>query len=223
VHVDDDAGLCCALAAARLGVAIVRIGGVPSSGPGRVIAHLADVLLTRSPLDDASRPATLAPERSFVIGNPLVDVVQRDARAALALAAWRRFDVAPGAYDLVVLAGHVPFADIARRLGTMASGFPLVLEAPAGYEVPGARVVTSPTFLERLSLERAARSIFTDSMRVHEEAAVLGVPCHSIGDNAPLVAVEQNLATPVTCWDRRAGLRAADALVANFARVRLSL
>ncbi len=72
-----------------------------------MIARLADVLLTRSPLDDVTRPATIAPERAFVIGNPLVDVVQRHARGALAAAAWRRYDVLPGAYNFAVLTGRV--------------------------------------------------------------------------------------------------------------------
>jgi hypothetical protein len=217
VHVDDHAGLCCALAAARLGISVVRVGGLPQSGPGRVIARLADVLLTRSPLDDPSRPGTVSPERVFVIGNPLVDVVQRHARAALNAAAWRELGVSPGGYVLVALTGEVPFAAIERALNDLAARSPVVLEAPSGYHVPGARVVSSPSFLERLSLERAAKSIFTDSARVHEEAAVLGVPCHSFGGHH----VAADVSPDVSPWDWQAGLRAADAVVANFARVRL--
>jgi hypothetical protein len=184
-----------------------------------VIARLADVLLTRSPLDEASHPATLTPERVFVIGNPLVDVIQRHARAALSAAAWRRYGVSPGGYDLVVLTGDVPPA----RLTELGARPPLILAARAGDDVPGAAVVTAPTFLERLSLERAARAIHTDSARVHEEAAALGVPCHFIGACAPPAGNERDLPTTATSWDRSAGVRAADAVVANFARVRLIL
>jgi hypothetical protein len=228
VHVDDDAGLACALAAARLGISIVRIGGAPQSGPGRVIARLADVLLTRSPMDALTRPAMLLPERVVVIGNPLVEVVERHARAALAAAAWRAYDVSPGGYVLATLTGAVPFAQIEQKLSELASRFPLILEAPSSFDVPGARIAEAPSFLERLSLERAATAIFTDSARVHEEAAVLGVPCLAVNGSAEAPEAALVCGAPrgngpdgVTPWDRRAGERASDALVANFARVRL--
>jgi hypothetical protein len=228
VHVDDHAGLCCALAAARLGISVVRVGGLPSTGPGRVIARIADVVLTRAPLGDPARPMPIAPERVYVVGNPLVDLVQRHARSALTAAAWRHYDVAPGGYVLVALAGNVAFAEIRSALSVLAGQVPLILEAPAGYDVPGARVVTRPSFLERLSLERAAKAIFTDSPRVHEEAAVLGVPCGAVNtavDTNGLGRADDNLGfrESVSAWDRQAGVRAADAFVANFARVRLPL
>lgn len=215
LHVDDHAGLCCALAAARLGIAIVRVGGIPRSGSGRVIARLADVLLTRSPLDEVTRPATVAPDRAFVIGNPLVDMVQRHARGALAAAAWRRYDILPGAYNFAVLTGKASFAEIAPRLNDLAARSRLILEAPSGCDVAGAVTVSGPSFLERLSLERAAKAIFTDSERVAEEATVLGVPCHNLQSGPELPAAAPS-------WDGPAGVRAADAFVANFARVRLS-
>ena len=49
-----------------------------------------------------------------------------------------------------------------------------------------------------------------------EEAAVLGVPCHSLDAGRELPAA-------ATSWDGPAGIRAADAFVSNFARVRLSV
>jgi hypothetical protein len=223
VHVDDYAGLCCALAAARLGISIVRVGGVPTSGPGRVVARLADLLLTRSPLDAVQQPGTLSPERVCVIGNPLVDVVQRHARPALAAAAWRRCEVAPGAYVLAVLAGIVPFSEIEPTLRGLENRGPLLIEGPPGFDVPGARTVSRLSFLDRLSLERAAMTIVTDSARVHEEAAVLGVPCQAVDRDARLSRpVDRAVPPAVTSWDDRAGERAADALMANFARVRLA-
>src|SRR5262245_34471253 len=95
-HADDHAGACCALAAARLGISVVRVGGLPRSGHGRLIARLADVLLTRAPLDDPSARGPMSPDRVVVIGNPLVEAVQRHARAALNAAAWRELGVPPG-------------------------------------------------------------------------------------------------------------------------------
>jgi hypothetical protein len=123
------------------------------------------------------------------------------------------------------LAGEVPFSELASSLGDLVSDVPVIIDAPTGYDVPGALPVAESSFLQRWSLERAAREIYTDSPRVHDEAGVLGVPCHALGG-----AVEPagcgldrrgRIGDGVTVWDRQAGLRAADVLVANFARVRL--
>jgi hypothetical protein len=99
VYDDDHTALCAALAAARQGVAMVRVGGVPRCGVGRVIARLADVLLTPSPIEHPLIDAV--PERVFVIGNPLVETIERHARAALDQAAWSRYGVSPGGYVFV--------------------------------------------------------------------------------------------------------------------------
>lgn len=219
VHVDDQAGLCCALAAARLGIAVVRVGGPPRSGAGRVIARLADVLLTRWPLDGPSHGGAVTPDRVCVIGNPLRDLVQRHARAALDAAAWREFGVSPGGYMLGVLTGNLPFVAVEGPLTDLERRFPLVLESPPGYEVPGARLVSTPSFLKRLSLQRTAKAIFTDSARVREEAAFLGVRCHTF--DLACAADSPEIEADITPRDRQAGSRAANALVANFARVRL--
>ena len=220
LHADDHASLCCALAAARLGISIVRVGGRPKGSIGRVIARLADLLLVHSPRDGDVGGAPLRPERATVIGNPLVELVQGEARAALAAAAWRHYDLAPGGYILAVLTGAVSAVDAAETLTEVMAVRPLLLEAPVGYEVPGARVVATPSFLERLSLERAAEAIFTDSERVSEEATALGVPCYAVDGSLEPAPVEPAPASQ--SWDRGASRRAADALVANFARVRLT-
>jgi UDP-N-acetylglucosamine 2-epimerase len=205
VHADDHAGLCAAIAAAQQGIAVVRVGGVPITGSGRVIARLADVLLTRSPHDAVAQPQVIAPERSAVIGDPLAEMIRRHARAALDRAAWRDAGAQPGNYVLAVLTSQPLASQVAGRVKAIAAGRPVIaVDRAAG-------------FLERLSLERAARAIVTDSRRVQQEAATLGVPCHLVeGD---LCAVAD--ASPIPLWDARAGELAARALVANFACVRL--
>ena len=217
------AGLCCAIAAARRGISIVRIGGVPATGAGRAIARLADLLLTRTATDTLKAPLNRAAERAAVVGNPLVDVVQQHARAALDAAAWRRCGVAPGNYVLAVLTGRVPLALIEPAVTDLATRNPLVLQAPARWVLPAAHRFSHLSFLERLSLERTATAIVTDSARVCEEAAVLGVPCHAVNADGvigrPSSADEPRMATS---WDGRAGERAANALTANFARLRLA-
>jgi hypothetical protein len=219
LHVDDVAGLCCALAAARRGISIVRVGDVPVSGPGRVVARLADLQLTRAPADRASWPSARGRERAVMIGNPLIDLVRQEARAALAAAVWRRWDLRPGSYALAVFVGAAPLSVVAPALMEMAARQPLILEAPADYEVAGAERLVAPSFVERLSLERAANSIVTDSARVLEEAAAIGVPCRAAAA-ADLVG-SRDLPLQAAPWHGRAGQYAADALVANFARVRL--
>jgi hypothetical protein len=214
VHADTHAALCCALAAARLGQAIVRVGAAPQNGPGRVLTQLADVLLTRSPSDTDASAARIPSERVTVVGDPLVDLVQRYARDALAAGAWRHYGVAPGSYALAILTGGPAKPQVNKQLLALASAGPLLLDAPDHYAVPGARRVTALTFLERLSLERAAKTIFTDSEQVRDEAAQFGVPCHVLdGSFQPRDAAS---------WDRGASARAADALIAHFALVRLA-
>ena len=219
VHVDGHAELCCALAAARLGVSVVRVGGKPHNGAGRVIARLADLLLSRSPLDDVAPRTPMTPERVFAIGNPLVELVQRYADAALDEAAWQDLGVDPGNYVLGILTGAAPFGALEAWRHDLEERFPLVLEAPSDYSVAGARLVSAASFVKRLSLERGAKAIFTDSTRVCEEAAVLGVPCQALTGHAagepPALTVDGSR------WDRQACRRAADAVVANLARVRL--
>ena len=71
--------------------------------------------------------------------------------------------------------------EFAYLLNDLKARYPLVLEGPSGYYVPGARVVSSPSFLKRLSLERAAKLIFTDNDHVDpgDQVFVDGVPVES--------------------------------------------
>src|SRR5262249_35720666 len=108
----------------------------------------------------------------------------------------------------------------------------------------GASVVRDLGFVERLSLERAAGAIVTDSRRVQEEAAALGIRCYvpgepdrrlradtggttlGLGDDPWALATVTPAGNPPTpcaipLWDGRAGARVAAVLVANFARVLL--
>jgi hypothetical protein len=124
---------------------------------------------------------------------------------------------------LAVLSGHVPFPALQPVLTELAARNRLVLEGPARWEIPTAHRVGPTTFLERLSLERTAAAIVTDSPRVREEAAVIGVPCHAIDADGVVGAADEGSGPRIAgARDGRAGERAADALVANFARLRLA-
>jgi hypothetical protein len=243
LHADDDASLVAAMAAARIGIAVVRVGGAASPGPGRVIARLAELLLVFGDDDARTLSGRGAPERIRVVGNPLVDIVRRCAPQAVERAAWRDFGLQPRGYVLAVLTGG-PDPQAAMALGNLAARVPLLVEAADGWsgiELPSeARRVRSTGVVERLSLERAAGAIITNSRRVQEEAAAVGVRCHAFGavagwpgagaivtaaDPSDLAAVRPAPHEPTPCaipyWDGNAGARVATVLVANFARLSL--
>jgi UDP-N-acetylglucosamine 2-epimerase (non-hydrolysing) len=257
---DDGVGVAGALAAARLGIAPVRVGRVAPAPPlddtwpagvgrpaaalplrsaPRVIGRLADLWLVHGEDDVRALAALGVRERVHAIGNPLIDVVRRCAREAAARAAWRRLRVLPERYVLAVLAA-VPAPPVAGALARLAAAVPLVADAPGG--IAGARDAGAAGYVDRLSLERAAGAIVTDSPRVQEEAAALGVRCYALGrpsarvlagaggttialaDADAVAAIRPAASAPTPCaiplWDGRAGARLADVLVTNFARVR---
>jgi UDP-N-acetylglucosamine 2-epimerase (non-hydrolysing) len=227
VHSDGTAALAGALAAAREGVAVVRVGPIPrGSASALAVARLSDLVLVAD-VDDARVLAPrIGPERMHVIGSPLIDVVRRCSREAVFRAAWRRFGVMPGRFVLAEL-GHDPDAALSAPLAALAAETPLVIDAsPAWRECvasavqAGASVAEELGFVDRLSLEKAAAAIVASSARAHEEAAALGIPCHRF-DELPLRAEPASLRSTVPLWDGHAGDRVADVLVANFARVRL--
>jgi len=238
VYDDDDAGVAAALAAARLGVSLVRVGAVPTGAAAtpsrRLVARLADLLLVHGEEDAQALCPAIAPERIHVIGNPLIDAVRRAKSPAPPART-------PGGYVLAVLAAAD--AALVAALAALAARVELLIDAPAHVRVPGARRLDGRAdFHERLALQRAAGAIVTDSRRAQEEAAALGVRCYALGPRYERVAVDAGGTTvalehagalaavrlephaPTPCaiplWDGRAGARAADVLVTNFARLR---
>jgi UDP-N-acetylglucosamine 2-epimerase (non-hydrolysing) len=227
VHSDGTAALAGALAAARQGVAVVRVGPIPrGSASALAVARLADLVLVADVDDARALAPRIGPERTHVIGNPLIDVVRRCSRDAVFRAAWRRFDVTPGRFVLAVLRDE-PDAALSAPLAALAAETALVIDASpawrtrlAGAVQAGARVAEELGFVDRLSLEKAAAAIVSSSARAHEEAAALGIPCHDPAE-LPLRGAPAPLSRTVPLWDGHAGARLADVLVANFARVRL--
>jgi hypothetical protein len=221
VHADDEAALHAAIAASRRGISLVRVGPLDAGGGvARAIRRLADLLL----VDAEHDPDRLrSPERVHAVGNPLIDAVRRCSREAVARAEWKRLDAQPRRFVLAVLSGPAALSRHAGALDRLAARVPLVIEAPSGARIAGATHVGRLGFVARLSLERAAGAIVTDSRRVEEESAVLGIRCHRLGDAALAeIQPEENAPTPsvIPLSDGRAGARAAEVLVANFARVR---
>jgi hypothetical protein len=224
VHSDDHVAVAAALASARAGVSLVRVGrAAPGLGTARAVARLADLHLVYDEDDAAALRQRIAPERIHVVGDPLLDAVRRFAHDAIACAAWRSLRVEPGGYVLAVLNGQASVAG----LDALAAREPLVIETPAAWATggaiaaAGARVVRAPDFIEHLSLLRSARAVVTDSARVRAEAAAVGIRCHALGADARTLGPGSTPSVIRLC-DGRAGARVARVLVSNFARVRLA-
>jgi hypothetical protein len=225
VHSAGTADLAGALAAAHLGVAVVRIGSIPRGcASAHAVARLSDIVLVADVDDARALAPRIGRERICVVGNPLIDIVRRHSRDAFCRATWRRFDVMPGRFVLAIL-GDEPDPGLSAPLATLAAATPLVILAPAAWREclatavkAGARLSEDLGFVDRLSLERASAAIVSGSARAYEEAAALGIPYHDVAE-LPLRASPTLRAVPL--WDGHAGARLADVLVANFARVRL--
>jgi hypothetical protein len=212
VHSDDDAALAGAIAAARLGIAIVRVGGDGGDGAARAIRRLADLLLVPTDEDARALRASVAPERIHVVGEPRLDAVRRCARLASERGVWQRYGLRRGHYVLAVVTGP-------PRPELLAGLAPLALEAPADWDAPdGAVAVAAADFVEHLSLLRAAGAVVTDTPAIEAEAAALGVRCHALGEDPRTVRAEPHDAVPLC--DGRAAAKLADVCVANFAILR---
>ena len=216
VHSGGEAGLSAALAAARAGISVVRLGGdIGDDGAARAIASLADIQLVFSEDDAATLRSRYPAERIHVVGNPVVDAVRRFAQPAVARAAWRPLGLQPGGYVLA--------CEPVSGLAELSARERLVIESATDRDVrpAGARVVRAPDYLDHLSLLRAAGAVVTSSVRVRDEAAALGVHCYAASEQVPPLA-GRPAPQAIPLWDGRAGARVARVLVANFARVRVT-
>jgi UDP-N-acetylglucosamine 2-epimerase (non-hydrolysing) len=239
VHGDDDAALAGALAAARQGVPLARVGRTAGADRfARVIERLADLLLVHDEHDVGALVARGIPRgRIRVAGDPLADALRRAGQDVAARGAARRAGVRPGRYVLVTIDDPASPPALADALSVLAARVPLILQlAPelaaawdaAAALAPLAESAAAPAaacgFAERVSLVRSAAAVITDSALVRETAALLGVRCH---EPSPAVAglrlrgAHRPLRVAPT-RDGRAGARVAEAVLANFVRLRLS-
>jgi UDP-N-acetylglucosamine 2-epimerase (non-hydrolysing) len=221
VYADDGDALAGALAAARLGLSVVRIGGAPrDDGASRAVVRLADLQLVFGDEDALALHGRVPRERIHVVGNPAIDVVRRFAQQAAARAAWREIGAEPGTYVLAVLEGALPVTG----LDELAARETLVIEAaPGGAVAAGTRVVGPLGYVDHLSLVRSAGAVVTTSARVRDEAAALGVSSYASGAEVPpLASTARPAPNVIPLWDGRAGARVARVVIANFARVRLA-
>jgi UDP-N-acetylglucosamine 2-epimerase (non-hydrolysing) len=208
---DVNSTLACALAASKLGIAIVHLeAGLRSfdwSMPeevNRVLTdRLADTLLAHSPeAIDNLQAEGISAGCVYNVGNTMIDSLRRCEKRARDLRAWEAVGVEEQAYVLVTL--HRPAnVDETTRLGEIVGGLVGLAEhAPVVFpihprtrarliedgglerlEAAGVACIEPVGYLEFLSLQAGAGAIVTDSGGVQEEAAALGIPCYTLRAN----------------------------------------
>jgi UDP-N-acetylglucosamine 2-epimerase (non-hydrolysing) len=205
---DVNSTLACALAAAKLGVAIAHVESGLRSGDwsmpeevNRVLTdRLSDFLFTHSPeaIDNLVREG-IDPERIHPVGNTMIDSLRRLEPVARRRSRWERLGLGEHEYVLVTL--HRPanvdearrLAAVTRALAELAGRYPVVfpihprtrkrLEAEellSVLEDAGVHCLGPTGYVEFLSLELGAGAIVTDSGGVQEEAAAFGVRCYTL-------------------------------------------
>jgi UDP-N-acetylglucosamine 2-epimerase (non-hydrolysing) len=205
---DGDASVAAALAAARHGVPIARLGAGLRSDDRTVageinrivLDELAELLLVDGEgAAERLRAEGVGEDRIVCVGSTLADTVACRRSRALARAPWERLRVRPGEYVLATL--HKPenvgeddrVARLTEALATLAQRTPLVLclhprtramMEPMGdlerLRGAGAVVTDALDQLDFLALEARAGAVLTDSAGVQEETTLLGVPCFTL-------------------------------------------
>jgi UDP-N-acetylglucosamine 2-epimerase (non-hydrolysing) len=257
-----DAALACALAAAKRGVALAHVeSGLRKTAPGALafnrilVDRLADTLLAPSAADAANLLAEGIPDtRVHVVGDTAIDLVRRLAPAALARRTWAVAGLPEHGYVLVDLVddGHLSPDALLQALLRLSVHAPVALRArpelPGGPPSPdavaalGRRGITcfsGDGLIDRLSLLGSAGAVVTNVGTVQDEAAALGVACHTVGaeserpatvsiganvvlgeDLAAIADVRPTGLLPIpnvlAPWDGRAAARVGRTLVAHY-------
>jgi len=209
---DVNSTLACALVAAKLGVPVAHVeAGLRSfdrSMPEEINRVLTDAVArflftpSRDAVENLRREGV--PDGSiFFVGNVMVDTLLRFRQKAEALAPWREFGFAAGAYGVVTL--HRPanvdnqdvLLEILEGLSVIQDQVPLIFPAhprtaarirafglgPLVARMRNLRVVEPLGYLQFLSVMGHAQFILTDSGGIQEETTMLGVPCLTLRVN----------------------------------------
>jgi UDP-N-acetylglucosamine 2-epimerase (non-hydrolysing) len=197
VYGDGNSALACALAAAKLGIALAHVGaGVRAAGRatpldrnGILIDRLCDTLLAPDHGAVANLFAEGMPDtRVHVVGPTHLDGLHGLGDGLRRRHACRRVGLTPGEYVLVLLRGADQVtgargASIADAVARLARKVPVVA-CPASWQpqdTPGAHAVREPGYADHLSLVADAGAVVTDSAVTRDEAAALGIVCHDAG------------------------------------------
>jgi len=208
VYGDVNSTVAAALVASKLGIPLAHVEAglrsfdmrMPEEINRIVTDRLADILLATSPdaLVNLGNEG-VAPERVFLVGNPMIDSL---------LAVLDRVDVAAIRDELgltdrryVVATLHRPanvdaedsaartvhaihaVADQARVVLPLHPRGRESLRAAGLFEHPALTVIDPRGYLDFVGLMRGAAAVVTDSGGVQEETTILGVPCLTLRPN----------------------------------------
>ncbi|MBZ5495984.1 MAG: UDP-N-acetylglucosamine 2-epimerase (non-hydrolyzing) [Acidobacteriia bacterium] len=219
---DVNSTIACALTAAKLQSGVIHVeAGLRSfdrempEEVNRVLTdHVADLLFVT---EESGRRNLLnegiAEDRIHLVGNVMIDSLQRQLAAAGRSGILSRLGLAPERYGLVTL--HRPsnvdklevFPGILSSLAAISRNLPVVFPihprtearlaewkldkffansgAEIGSEEKWHGLYRTPPlgYLDFLQLMRNARLVLTDSGGIQEETTVLGVPCLTLRNN----------------------------------------
>jgi UDP-N-acetylglucosamine 2-epimerase (non-hydrolysing) len=205
---DVNSTLGAALAAAKLGVAVVHLESGLRSGDwtmpeeiNRVVTdRIADLLLCHCAEGvDNLLAEGIAAEKVVLVGNTMIDSLFALLPAARERGAPARHGLGARGFILVTL--HRPalvdhperLAAVVEVLARLADDVPVVfpmhprtrrrLREAAPAASARLRIVEPLEYLDFIALEAAARLVVTDSGGVQEETSALGVPCLTYRDN----------------------------------------
>ena len=205
---DVNSTLACALTAAKLNIPVAHVeAGLRSfdrSMPeevNRVLTdHVSDFLFATE--DDALgnlRNEGIADDRVHLVGNCMVDTLERHVATALARRPWEALELEPTNYALVTL--HRPsnvddeaaLRGLFRAINSVSERLPVVFPLhPRTRDrlgrlglvlAPGVRLGAPMPYLEFLGLMARARFVLTDSGGIQEETTALGIPCMTLREN----------------------------------------
>lgn len=200
VQGDTNSTLAGALAAAKLGIAVVHLEAgarsfdrhMPEEINRRAVDHMASVLLAADDIAAANLAREgIAADRVHVIGSTAIDAVLQVRDRLDGAGVLERCGLTAGTYAVVTVhraksTGADVLPGLLEALGRIAARQPLVwplhprtraaMQAQQ-LEMPASILVTEPLgYLDMLRLVRDARAVLTDSGGLQEEAAVLGTP-----------------------------------------------
>lgn len=208
-----------ALVAAKLGVAIARLGagGAAAESDQAALRGLADRLADTLFTEDADAARGLLVEgipswRLHASGATLADAVRIAEPTARGRCAWDAHGLQESGYTLVACDGAHPAGETGATPTLAVAATPEHGDERAGLG-----------YLDLLSLIGGARDVITDSRRVEVEARALGTPCRRVsgtterpGTGVAVPARGAERRRPADVDRRRPSERVADVLAANY-------
>lgn len=205
---DVNSTLACALVAAKLQIPVVHVeSGLRSfdrTMPEEINRIVTDALSEVLLVSEASgvknlRAEGVPEERIHLVGNLMIDSLERHVGEARRLGMAARVGEKPGGYGLVTLHRPANVDDLSALSGILEALKQISEELPLIFPVhprtrgrleearvwEGARIrLTDPLgYVEFLGLMADSAAVLTDSGGIQEETTVLGVPCLTLREN----------------------------------------